>query len=464
MAERDSIFARSPYDPNTRQGTNHVSRQASSIITGMLCFVSLFELCAAQPQVTDVVARSVAPLQIGERVTGQTEPGEIFSLITRQDQLVWVQNESGKKGWLNADQVLDLEQAEPVYETLIRREPNRAVHFERRAMLWSSRGDMTKANADYERAIQLGSKNPTVYLNRGIHQSTSGDFEQAVADYDRAIELGMTDAYIYVNRGVARYALGQFDEAITDFDQAIGDGVKGFSVYINRAAAKLAAGQEVLAIDDLNEAVRLEPKNPTGYYERARAWQQLDKLDQAIADYGKALELDAEFVPAYGGRGFVWFLKGESEKAIADFDQLIQRQPQAAVAYNNRGFNKQELGRYAEALADFRQAIELAPKYLLAYQNAAWLLATCPDDEIREGRAALEIAQKAHELSDSESTGVMKAMAAAYAENGEFEKALAWQTKVVELATEDERADEQQLLDTYGSEKPYRMEKSSTNR
>jgi tetratricopeptide (TPR) repeat protein len=428
-------------------------------VFGTFCFLSAIIPSSAQPRVSMVVARSAAPLRVGERVTGQTEPGEVFSVITRQEQLIWVQNDQDKKGWLSADQVVPLDQAEPVFEALIRRDPNRAVHYERRAVLFSTRGDMEKAAADYDRAVQLGSKNPNAYLNRGIHHSTQGEFEKAVADYDQAVELGLKDAYIFVNRGVARYALGKFDEAIADFDLAIEGGVKGFSIYVNRASAKLAAGQEVLAIDDLNEAIRLEPKNPAGYYERGRAWQQLDKLDQAVADYDEALKLDPDFVQAYGGRGYVWFLKDESEKAVADFDQLLKRNPQAAVAYNNRGYNKQRLGRYADALADYRRAIELAPKYLLAHQNTAWLLATCPDDSVRDGRAALDIAFKAHQMSEGKSSSVLKALAAAYAESGEFEKAVSWQTKVMEETPEDERPAEQELLDLYRSENPYRMEK-----
>ncbi len=423
------------------------------------CLVATPNADAAQQQVAAVVARGNTALRIGERVTGQTEPGEIYSLITRQDELIWVQNDQDKKGWLGRDQVVALNEAQAIFDALIRREPDRAVHYERRGVMWSSRGDQEKAAADWDHAIELGSRNPNVYLNRGIHRSTQGEFEGAVADYSRAVELGLKDVYVYVNRGVARYALGKFEEAVADFDRAIEGGAKGFSIYVNRASAKLAAGQEVAAIDDLNEAIRLDPKNPAGHYERGRAWQQMDKLDQAIEDFDQALKLDPDFAQAYGGRGFARFLKGESEKAIADFDQLIQRNPQAVVAYNNRGYNKQLLGRYAEAIADFRRAIELAPQYQLAYQNLAWLLATCPEDQVRDGQAALKAVAKAYELSEGKSPEVLKAMAAAYAETGDFEKATAWQAKVLEQTPEDDKSDEQQLLDLYKSQKPYRIER-----
>ncbi|MCH5376631.1 MAG: hypothetical protein JJ992_21905, partial [Planctomycetes bacterium] len=153
-----------------------------------------------------VVARGVFPLRIGERVTGQTEAGEIYTAITRQNDMVWVESDGDKRGWLGGDQVVALSDAESVFDALILRAPRSPVHYERRAVMWSKREEMDKAAADWDRAIELGSRNPSVYMNRGIYRSTTGAFQQAVEDYSQAIALGLKDAYIYANRGVAQYA------------------------------------------------------------------------------------------------------------------------------------------------------------------------------------------------------------------------------------------------------------------
>ena len=98
------------------------------------------------------------------------------------------------------------------------------------------------------------------------------------------------------------------------------------------------------------------------------------------------IQLDAGKVPELG-----WLLiqKDLVDRAIADFSEVIRRQPENAVAYNNRGYNRQLLAAYKEALTDFDKAIQLAPEYGLAYQNKAWLLATCADGGMRNGRQAL---------------------------------------------------------------------------
>jgi tetratricopeptide (TPR) repeat protein len=149
-------------------------------------------------------------------------------------------------------------------------------------------------------------------------------------------------------------------------------------------------------------------------------------------------------------------LQDEPRKAIADFDRVLQLDPQSPLAYNNRGYNRQQLGEYRQALSDYERAIELAPDYALAYQNKAWLLATCADDQIRDGQRAVEAAKKACELSQWQHWPDLRTLAAASAEVGDFDQAVRWQSKVVELAAEDEKPEERKVLEQYKAGQPYR--------
>ncbi len=121
-------------------------------------------------------------------------------------------------------------------------------------------------------------------------------------------------------------------------------------------------------------------------------------------------------------------------------------------AHGNAWYDK---GEYDKAIADYSEAIRLIPKVVVAHNSLAWLLATCPDAKYRNGSQAVEHATKACELSSWKNLGALDTLAAAYAEAGDFEKAVEWQTKAVSMASENEKPDYQSRLDLYRAGKPY---------
>ena len=101
--------------------------------------------------------------------------------------------------------------------------------------------------------------------------------------------------------------------------------------------------------------------------------------------------------------------------------------------------------------------IRLDPKLAPAYVNRAWLWATCPDAKYRDGKRAVESATRACELSEWKFAVFIDALAAAYAEAGDFEAAVKWQTKANGLyAAAGARAKGEERLKLYREKKPYR--------
>jgi len=50
----------------------------------------------------------------------------------------------------------------------------------------------------------------------------------------------------------------------------------------------------------------------------------------------------------------------------------------------------------------------------------------------------------------------LKALAAAYAESGQFDLAIGWQEKAVQLSSGEEKAIEEKVLEQYKDKRPYR--------
>jgi tetratricopeptide (TPR) repeat protein len=143
---------------------------------------------------------------------------------------------------------------------------------------------------------------------------------------------------------------------------------------------------------------------------------------------------------------------------LADFADSIRLDPQCAVTYNNRGYAYLKRGQYEPALSDLQKAIELDRKHPNAYKNLAWLMATCPEAQYRDGAKAVEHAKRALELGGQKNAAWLDVLAAAYAESGQFLEAIDWEKKALAVAGNSQDATEYgQRLDLYREGKAYRQ-------
>ncbi len=115
-------------------------------------------------------------------------------------------------------------------------------------------------------------------------------------------------------------------------------------------------------------------------------------------------------------------------------------------------------GQYARALAGFEEEIRTHGDYVSAIDRRAWILATCPDTSLRDGKLAVATATRAAELTNWKDEQVLSTLAAAYAESGDFAAAVRWQQRALErhAATGVSTKADQDRLALYKAGKPYR--------
>jgi thiol-disulfide isomerase/thioredoxin len=117
--------------------------------------------------------------------------------------------------------------------------------------------------------------------------------------------------------------------------------------------------------------------------------------------------------------------------------------------------------RAAEGRAQYELANQAAPDDITLMNNLAWLLATHADAAIRDGTRAIQLAERAARATRANEPGVLDTLAAAYAEAGQFDKALKTAARAAELARAAGQIERAQELENrarlYAARRPYRQ-------
>ena len=123
-----------------------------------------------------------------------------------------------------------------------------------------------------------------------------------------------------------------------------------------------------------------------------------------------------------------------------------------------RGSYFSERGHHSRASAAYEEAIRLDPEDYVSLNALAWLLATCPEAKLRDGKRAVELATRACDLTSRNDAGLLDTLAAAHAEAGNFEAAVEIQREALAfLSQADPNLDGfRARLDAYKANQAYR--------
>jgi tetratricopeptide (TPR) repeat protein len=287
---------------------------------------------------------------------------------------------------------------------LIQDNPEDAVAYGRRGVLYAKKGDLDRAIADFTQAIALDPKLAAAYATRGNTYIDKGDLDRALVDLNKAVELDAKMAATYVFRARAYLGKGNNKAAIADLEKAVSLGPDDASkqeaqALLTRLKADTTSSDEDAEtaatqppapapaeqttadpnadadfktcasfgddkLEACNRAIasgKFSGKNLSTLYNNRSTANFLKRDDQAaFADIQKAVELNPDNPAALSSRGMMYTDKGEYDLAIKDLDKAIALNPHP-MAFGNRGDVYVKKGEYDRAIADFSEAIRRAP-------------------------------------------------------------------------------------------------------
>jgi tetratricopeptide (TPR) repeat protein len=150
------------------------------------------------------------------------------------------------------------------------------------------------------------------------------------------------------------------------------------------------------------------------------------RYEEAKLHLERALQLQPNSMArgsAYAGLGNLALAAGSLDQAVDYYTASLSVWPDFRV-YNSIGGVFHREGKLRDAVASYEKAIELQPESPVALTNLAWILATAPDDQLRNGARAVELSLKADRISRGRDPLFLHTLAAAYAETGDFSKAI----------------------------------------
>ncbi len=238
----------------------------------------------------------------------------------------------------------------------------------------------------------------------------------------------------YNNLGVSLVAAGRVDEAIENYEKALALHPGFFQATSNLAELYLARGRTDLADPLYEKLVKIAPGNAVGQYQLGLARLRQGNPTEAAERFERALRLKPGMAQASARLGDLALARGEWDRSISRYAEAVARDPGDTRTLFLQSFALTAAGRGAEAVAALRAALAKEPENPLTLARLARLLAAWHDPAVRDGAEALRHAEEAARITQGGNGTVLDALAAAYAETGDFARAAATAARAAEVA------------------------------
>lgn len=277
----------------------------------------------------------------------------------------------------------------------------------------------------YSHNLEVTPDNYAARADYAAYLRDSSQLEAARQQCEIAIRLSPNYAWSYDVLGGVYFLEGKLDKAAEALRIGLRLNPARMDVHIALAKIALAQDSPAEAVAQCAPVLAAEPSNPQAHCELGRALVMQGKMEEARAQYAEALRLAPGYADAHFEMGVI-----------------------LAARHN-----------IPEGIAQYKTVLEIQTNRTDAMNNIAWIRATATRPENRNGAEAVQMATCACVLTANKSPFLMGTLAAAYAEAGRFDEAIAAAENAVDLANKAGNkplADRnRELLALYRSHQPY---------
>ena len=264
----------------------------------------------------------------------------------------------------------------------------------KKALLYLSVSEITKAKIVTEKILSKYHSNPTLYFIRAHCNMLNSNYYEALKDLNMILKIDNNNAEAKFYRGTINFEIKDIEAGLSDLNSVIKDNNDlefMLRAYEAIARYRIRNNQSREGLKLLDIMIKLDPKNPLAYKARAYYYNKQKKEALAFAYYKKCIELGgnayketAELALFYSKpfeamqlcntglelfvtdsvdllilRGISKFELEDSRGAISDYNTGLKIEPENYRLFFHRGNAKLLLGDINGACMDYSKSGQL---------------------------------------------------------------------------------------------------------
>jgi len=241
-------------------------------------------------------------------------------------------------------------------------------------------------------------KNAAAFETRGGQAIDDKRWPDAVRELRQAIAVAPNNGFTRLNLGTALYMTGDAAGALEQYQAAVRLRPDLAKAHFAIGVLKETAGDDAAAVDAFDAAVRADPMSSEAQLSLADALRRTGRVEESLTHYADVLKTN----------------------------------PSASQASFGYAMGLVRLKRYGEARDRLAEASRAYPDQPGFAHALARLLASAPDDRVRDGQRALTIMNELLKTQNTLSSA--ETMAMVFAEIGEWGRAVDWQRQTIDAA------------------------------
>ncbi len=360
------------------------------------------------------------------------------------------------------------EQAVADLQKSLRRDPENPDAFHVLGLWYVAMGEFEKATELFENEIRYRAKDAKMakahhllafaYEKRGMAEHAARSLRHALA-----IEPGLTRSRVALGNLLVHQ--GKPAEALPHYQRALERDPERVDLLTKVAELSAQLGQLAQTAAACEKILQLQPDNVRAHFNLGNVLLAQRQWKQAAEHFDETLRLRPDFVEAHKQRGVLYAIQENYAQAAQHLEKALALRNDFVEAHRDLARVRQQQGRDAEAVRHYRRALAAPRPSLTTRLNLAWLLATSPDDQVRQPGEAVKLAEQCAEATRGRNAQVLDKLAVAYASAGQYERATATAQQALRLARSSGRsqlADQiQTRLALFQQGKPYRPSRKS---